>query len=399
MNKAIAVIGANYGDEGKGLMVDYYSNKNPGAIVVRFNGGAQAGHTVVTPEGKRHVFSHFGSGSFNGATTYLSEYFVANPILFRKEFKELSKFVNPDVIIHPDVIITTPYDMLINIMLEKERGSNNHGTVGVGFGETIERADKYSMLTVGHIGYLARHDRLESFIYTHLNEIRNVYFAKRIKYSSINDIAIILKNDELIYDFINDLKFMIENISISYYDELIYRDVIFEGAQGLMLDMDYGHFPHVTRSNTGMKNVSYILQKINCEYDVIVNYVTRTYTTRHGAGPLEHEDNSIKKLYNIVDETNVDTGYQGKFRFAPFNIQRTAGITEKDFNHYAPNGSKSIDSITCVDQLTDEIQILDNGKVINMTTKAFVNHIMPDMFKYASFGPTREHIVPIGDKN
>ena len=85
MKHAFAVIGANFGDEGKGLMTDYFCSQNKKSLNIRFNGGAQAGHTVVTPDGKRHVFSHIGSGTFSGADTYLSEFFTLNPIMFMKE--------------------------------------------------------------------------------------------------------------------------------------------------------------------------------------------------------------------------------------------------------------------------------------------------------------------------
>src|SRR3954469_646850 len=94
---ARVVIGANFGDEGKGLLTDYYAalageeGYPVRAYVIRFNGGAQAGHTVVTPgEGKRHIFSHFGSGALAGATTFLSRFFVVNPIFFRNECKALN---------------------------------------------------------------------------------------------------------------------------------------------------------------------------------------------------------------------------------------------------------------------------------------------------------------------
>ena len=79
------VIGANAGDEGKGLMTDYFSQK-PNSIVVCSNGGSQRGHTVMTPDGIRHVFHHFGSGTFNGAVTYLPKEFIVNPLIFVQEF-------------------------------------------------------------------------------------------------------------------------------------------------------------------------------------------------------------------------------------------------------------------------------------------------------------------------
>ena len=86
--RARAVIGSNFGDEGKGLVVDYLC-KTGGEVVVRFNGGAQAGHTVVTPEGLRHVFRHFGSGTLYGVPTFLSQFFIVNPIIFFHELQDL----------------------------------------------------------------------------------------------------------------------------------------------------------------------------------------------------------------------------------------------------------------------------------------------------------------------
>src|SRR6266850_5209509 len=98
---ARVVIGANFGDEGKGLITDYLCSKGAG-IVIRFNGGANAGHTVVTPEGERHVFRHVGSGTFLGVPTFLSQFFVCNPIAFFKERAELLAMgCDPVLYAHP----------------------------------------------------------------------------------------------------------------------------------------------------------------------------------------------------------------------------------------------------------------------------------------------------------
>ena len=106
--KAYAVIGANYGDEGKGLITDYLCRQVENPLVIRFNGGAQAGHTVESPEGVRHIFSHFGSGTLAGAPTYLSKHFVVNPILFNREYDVLvEKGIVPKVYVHPDCLVTT----------------------------------------------------------------------------------------------------------------------------------------------------------------------------------------------------------------------------------------------------------------------------------------------------
>ena len=87
------VIGANFGDEGKGKLTDYYTKNADNCIVVCSNGGAQRGHTVLKSDGTRHVFHHFGSGTLNGADTYLPEDFILNPLVFREEWEELKKFL------------------------------------------------------------------------------------------------------------------------------------------------------------------------------------------------------------------------------------------------------------------------------------------------------------------
>ena len=144
--KAIVVIGAGYGDEGKGLMTDYFCRSAPSnPLVIRFNGGAQAGHTVVTEDGRRHVFSHFGSGEFAGARTYLSDDFIVNPIKFREEYNTLySKHVRPITYISENCRITTPYDMILNQCIETCR-SNRHGSCGLGIFTTIQRHNDISV--------------------------------------------------------------------------------------------------------------------------------------------------------------------------------------------------------------------------------------------------------------
>src|SRR5687768_6543349 len=140
---AVIIIGALFGDEGKGLLTDYHAARfGSDVIVARFNGGAQAGHTVVLPDGRRHIFSHFGSGTLTGAATFLSRYFVSNPLLFLREAAELEAIgiASPVIFADERAPVTTPYDMLINQWAETARGSAKHGSCGVGFGETVERS-------------------------------------------------------------------------------------------------------------------------------------------------------------------------------------------------------------------------------------------------------------------
>lgn len=141
---AKVVIGANFGDEGKGLMTDYFCRqaalKGENCLVILHNGGAQRGHTVVTPGRKRHVFRHFGSGTFTGADTYLSEDFILNPMVFRREWEELEEIgINTKVYVNPKCIITTPFDMILNQIIEEYRKGDRHGSCGMGIHETIIR--------------------------------------------------------------------------------------------------------------------------------------------------------------------------------------------------------------------------------------------------------------------
>src|SRR6266436_2186871 len=107
--RARAVIGANFGDEGKGLVTDYLCATQGAGMVVRYNGGAQAGHTVVPPDRKyRHVFHHFGSGTMCGVPTFLSQFFVCNPLACMYEANELLALgVNPVLYAHPNCLVTT----------------------------------------------------------------------------------------------------------------------------------------------------------------------------------------------------------------------------------------------------------------------------------------------------
>ena len=127
MARAPVVIGANWGDEGKGLMVDYLCSQGAG-VVVRFNGGAQAGHTVVTPEGVRHVFHHIGAGAFCGVPTFLSRFFCVNPLVFYRELDELkTKLTDPPLVFaDPQCKVTTFADIIIN--QRKKISADSSGT-------------------------------------------------------------------------------------------------------------------------------------------------------------------------------------------------------------------------------------------------------------------------------
>lgn len=295
--KARIVIGANFGDEGKGLITDYLCSQGAG-MVVRFNGGAQAGHTVVTPDGKRHVFRHFGSGSFLGVPTFLSHFFICNPILFMKEFKELYDLgLSPLVYAHPDCLVSTFADMMINQHEEDKRAGGRHGSCGVGIHETIMRSKLPNLkITVGDLWNGSKK------LGDQMLEICDQYFRFRTgaPHDGDSTIPAFMKCCEQFAQLVNPL-------GIGQV-----KDPVFEGAQGLLLDQDNKEFfPHVTHSSTGMKNVDFLCHQARItEKDIY--YVSRTYLTRHGAGPLPGEDQAL--FYE--DDTNFTNDFQGTLRFA-----------------------------------------------------------------------------------
>jgi len=351
---AQVVIGAQFGDEGKGRLIDHYAALAGGdSIVIRFNGGAQAGHTVVTPEGQRHVFSHVGSGAFAGAATFLSRFFVANPILLLKEMKRLAELgVTPTVLIDPASPATTPYDMMINQMIERERGDGRHGSCGIGFGETLERnLNPDHALTVGDLADEALADRLDL--------IRRHYAPNRLARLGFGDAYLreagLFQSDTILERYVEDVRCFLNAVTVMDARAAIQgRQMLFEGAQGLLLDQDRGFFPYVTRSYTGLRNVLALADEWGLER-LEVTYATRAYLTRHGAGPLPGEL-SEKPYPGVTDPTNIPNDYQGTLRFAWLDLDLLGRAIAADLSDVGQVADVSVNprlAITCLDQLGD----------------------------------------------
>lgn len=360
---ARVIIGAQFGDEGKGRVTDHYAAEvGRDGIVIRFNGGAQAGHTVVTPDGSRHVFSHVGSGAFVGAATFLSRFFVSNPILFLKEMESLAaKSVEPRTYVDPHSPVTTPYDMMINQIVERERGGNRHGSCGVGFGETIERnlTSAYA-LTVADLA-----DRFA--LAAKLDLIRRDYAPARLAYLGFAGTfarnSDLFLSEAILEHFIEDARRFVEAITIADTRTATRgRHLLFEGAQGLLLDQDRGFFPHVTRSNTGLRNALTLAEELDLER-LEVTYATRAYLTRHGAGPIPHE--LPEKPYpGVVDATNVPNAYQGTLRFGWLDLDVLRHAIAEDLADVVRLPGLSIKTrlaITCLDQVGDDKVTYHNG--------------------------------------
>jgi adenylosuccinate synthase len=392
--KAEVVIGANYGDEGKGLITDYLAASDAlKTLVIRFNGGAQAGHTVQTANGMRHVFSHFSSGTFAGAQTYLSDFFIANPILFVKELKKLqSSHITPKVTIHPGASVTTPYDMYINQLFENSRANNRHGSCGVGINETVERNLQVKFqLTVKD---LFDQQKLKEKLLDIRDEWLELRVSQLIPRKLTRDESELIFSEDILNYFLNDIGIFLAYCDVAEYGYLKKWDrLIFEGAQGLLLDQGHKNFPHVTRSNTGLQNVS-TLASLNGIRHLDIHYVTRCYVTRHGAGPLPDESSSCP-CPQFKDETNLLHKFQGALRFAPLNINKLNLEITADLNKLSKQISRNTTlAVTCLDQFEEKITIVkEEGNLIELRKNEFIDYLV-DKTKFDnyffSYGPTRE---------
>lgn len=321
MSKTVfkAVIGKNFGDEGKGLATDFLCLSGAKNLVVRANGGAQSGHTVEIGA-KRFVFHELSSGSFRGADTYWAATF--HPDMYKlseeiEEFRTVSGFV-PQIFASANAGITTVLDVLLNMAFETARGVGRHGSCGMGIYETELRERAGYKITLGD---LINSD--EDWLINKLSEIRNNYVPRRLEdvnltVADLGEYGDLLEDDNVVINYAktvyNNLK-LVEPVDSESELFQKYEQVIFENGQGLLLDSERKRFyPNVTGSRTGLANIAQILKNVGEKLDEVV-YVSRSYVTRHGAGelPCECEASEIPDL--ITDVTNLPNEWQGKLRF------------------------------------------------------------------------------------
>lgn len=374
--KAAAVIGAGYGDEGKGLITDYITSKSAKPLVVRFNGGAQAGHTVVTPDNKQHVFHHFGSGSFLGAPTFLSDHIIVNPILYCAEELELLKLnVHPSVYVDPFCRVTTPWDMMINVALERSRGDGRHGSCGGGIYETVLRNAEGPRLYFGDLSLDVEHRHLREKLKT----IRHDYCYVRAQALGLAPIERFFDN-AIMDRFIGECEHMVNNTLLHAWNKdvaSIYDTLIFEGAQGLMLDMSHKNFPHVTPSRTGMHNVHVLCHQIGIE-EIDAYYVSRTYATRHGAGPLAFEQTG-RPYTNANCLTNEPNEHQGTLRYGLLDY---IGIVDEIRHDLAVTTRHRVNpyfALTHADQINSHVSYMVSAIACDDSPDGFASGICGDI--------------------
>jgi len=362
IKKAFIIAGLGYGDEGKGLTTDYLCLQQPNAIVIRYNGGHQAGHTVVTSDGLQHVFSSFGSGTLRQVPSYLSKYCVFSPAYFLEEYRRLP--IKPHLFLDKMCPVTTHYDVLYNRAIEKQRGVFKYGSCGVGFGATVDRH------TVPYLKLYLHELFQPSELKKKLRRIRLFYKEKIKNETDFNFDQFEHDAEDLKFkEYIEQISQLISSKIIEIVTEKdifcnqIWNTYIFEGAQGILLDKQFGNKPYVTKSHTTSKNAIEILKRhfANKTIDKEIYYVTRAYLTRHGEGPFE-QFKSILELKNNADETNTYNPYQGNFKTSYLDIDLLNYSLDCDLKF--TTGIKKHLIVTCMDQLTTNgIYVVQNGEL------------------------------------
>jgi len=386
---AFIVVGANYGDEGKGLLTDYLSSLHDSSIVIRHNGGSQAGHTVVTSDSQRFVFGHIGSGSFCGKPTFLGPDFITNPMLFRKELKaflDVPGRIRPQVIASSKSIITTPFDMLANQLIERSRGDERHGSCGTGIYETVTRSlwPDYT---------ISCKDIQTGEIVEKALAVKDHYFPQRMKEAGLKipDIDLMA----LYWDFLISSERFKNDVSIVDDIDILkqYEILIFEGAQGLLLDRNNAtDYPHITPSHTGLYNPRCLLNSLGHKGASTAYYITRFYMTRHGNGPMNKEFRCKESISSRVgDNTNLHNEWQGSLRFAPLDLDRLKDSIRIERTNFPEILFHKI-CLTCMDQADEEIPVVYKGMIHHVPKyvfKEYVEHHTETVCEFVSYGPTR----------
>jgi adenylosuccinate synthase len=298
------VVGTQWGDEGKGKIVDLLTDRSD--IVVRFQGGNNAGHTLVV-DGKQFIFHIIPSGIlYDDKTCVIGNGLVVDPGALMEEIDSLARVgikAGPDRLMLSDrAQIIMPYHKAIDLAREDYKGNNKLGTTGRGIGPCYE--DKAARTGVRAID-LTDPAVLEEKIRLNLKE-KNFYLTEFFKAEPLDWRSILqeyLQLAEKITPFIKDISLEL--------DQALQEDkkVLFEGAQGTHLDIDHGTYPFVTSSNTVAGNASAGAGIGPGSLHHVLGIV-KAYTTRVGAGPFVTEltDKTGDYMQNKGKEFGATTG-------------------------------------------------------------------------------------------
>lgn len=317
---AFIVLGAQWGDEGKGKMTDYLAEE--ANIVVRYQGGNNAGHTVEVGE-KQYKLHLIPSGILHDEKlNVIGNGVVVDPKAFFTEIdylKEEGVKVTPEKLIVSDrAHVIMPYHKVLDKLKEKARGKNDIGTTGKGIGPCY--TDKFERCGIRVCDLIDKEvfkEKLKDNIEMKNKYIVNVLGGEPLSFEEIY---------EEYSNYGEELKPFVKDTSVRVYNEIKEdKTVLFEGAQGMLLDIDYGTYPYVTSSNTTAGGVA---NGVGIGPNMITNAVgiAKAYTTRVGKGPFptELEDETGEWIREKGHEYGVTTGRSRRCGWLDIVILKTS---------------------------------------------------------------------------
>ncbi len=282
MAKNLVIVGAQWGDEGKGKIVDILTEKAD--IVVRFQGGNNAGHTVIVG-GEKYIFHLIPSGILHpGKTCIIGDGVVVDPEVLLQEIDVLRKkglFRAEDLLISKNAHLIMPYHKKLDAARERLRGENKIGTTGRGIGPAYE--DKVSRCGIKCGDLLNEGDfrlKLKANLLEKNHYIKNILHEEGFEIHEIYHQYMTLASG--IIPFIRNTSKFLDSAIRSR------KKILFEGAQGTLLDIDHGTYPFVTSSNTVAGEAATGSGIGPSRIDSVIG-ITKAYATRVGEGPFPTE--------------------------------------------------------------------------------------------------------------
>ncbi len=303
MGKSVVILGAQWGDEGKGKIVDLLT-QDIGAVV-RFQGGHNAGHTLVI-NGKKTVLHLIPSGILReGALCLIGNGVVLSPAALQKEIAELEAGgveVRSRLKVSPATPLIMPYHIALDQAREKAAGGKAIGTTGRGIGPAYEDKVARRGIRVADLHYPQQLGELLGTALDYHNFVLTKYLgAEGVDYQQILDEALAFG------DYIEPMKSDVAGILHDL--RAAGKRVLFEGAQGALLDIDHGTYPYVTSSNTTIGG-ALAGAGVGADFIDYVLGIAKAYATRVGSGPFptELDDEVGQGLRDRGQEYGASTG-------------------------------------------------------------------------------------------
>ena len=414
MGSNVVVMGTHWGDEGKGKVVDLLTEKV--AAVVRFQGGHNAGHTLVV-KGEKTVLHLIPSGILHSQVTcYIGNGVVLSVTDLFKEIVELEEAgigVRDRLKVSFACPLILPYHIALDQMRENLLGNQKIGTTGRGIGPAYEdKVSRRGVRVVDLFDEMGFKTKLEEIMDYHNFVLENYFHASRVSLDEVLEASLA---------FAEELKPMVTDVASDLSDlRRSNANILFEGAQGALLDIDHGTYPFVTSSNTTAGAISSGCGVGPLDLDYILG-ITKAYTTRVGSGPFPTElfDAVGSHLAKVGKEFGATTGrprrcgwFDGHALKQVANINSISGICitkldvldglEKvaicvDYDEAGDGVVPVYEEMPGWQESTAEVQSLND---LPANARAYLDRIetvCEVRIDFVSTGPDREHTVIINN--